>query len=263
VIGCTSRALAATKRRDIAIRREYARDKTATLNSIGAKHGITRERVRQILARSPESRDLARIRKELQAIERRRKKRHEKLHRKAVVQERQQKIGQAIKLVRSGMPKTRAVAAVGLSQRVGLRALTELPNLHGRWRRDDFPLRKARVTELRAQGMSDLAITKIVPCSYGWIQRHVPKSKEAAARLGAAKKAVARRLRFARKTARLSQLGLAKTVGVHGNTIWNWEAGKYKPSKAALQKMAISLNVSVEWLSDGRASRPTIGTKEQ
>jgi len=61
------------------------------------------------------------------------------------------------------------------------------------------------------------------------------------------------RIRHARRCANLSQAELATLVAVGRSAVANWEcAGDTSPSTERLAKIALSTDVSFEWLATGR-----------
>jgi transcriptional regulator with XRE-family HTH domain len=59
------------------------------------------------------------------------------------------------------------------------------------------------------------------------------------------------RLRALRDGRRWTRPELAEKIGVHANTIYNWENGIFSPSLDDLQKISGALNVSLEELQRG------------
>ena len=55
-------------------------------------------------------------------------------------------------------------------------------------------------------------------------------------------------LRMCRAKADLSQNDLAKLIGVHQQSVANWETGDYMPSLKATVKLADALGVSIDQL---------------
>jgi transcriptional regulator with XRE-family HTH domain len=64
------------------------------------------------------------------------------------------------------------------------------------------------------------------------------------------------RIRRARADAKLSQMALAKKLGVTRNAVSIWEAGG-SPSSDHLRKAAVELDVNHEWLATGRGPQKT------
>lgn len=63
------------------------------------------------------------------------------------------------------------------------------------------------------------------------------------------------RLRRARKTARLTQAGLAQMLGIVPSAVAQWERPRgTAPTAANLARVAECLKVSFEWLATGRGS---------
>ncbi len=61
------------------------------------------------------------------------------------------------------------------------------------------------------------------------------------------------RIRFARRTAGLSQARLAQAVGVQRSAVSHWEASHGKnPSVAHLRELALVTGMHFEWLATGR-----------
>lgn len=61
------------------------------------------------------------------------------------------------------------------------------------------------------------------------------------------------RVRIARRQAGLSQVELARLVGVHRSAVSQWElVGGATPSAENLARIAVSTNVQFEWLATGR-----------
>lgn len=57
-------------------------------------------------------------------------------------------------------------------------------------------------------------------------------------------------LKTARTRRGLTKVFVAKEVGVHANTISNWEKGESEPDASELKKLAILLECDVEELID-------------
>lgn len=62
------------------------------------------------------------------------------------------------------------------------------------------------------------------------------------------------RIKDARKDRSLSQVDLAKLVGVTQPAVANWESGIHDPRRLMLAKIADALNVSADWLASGARS---------
>ena len=62
------------------------------------------------------------------------------------------------------------------------------------------------------------------------------------------------RIRIARNDQGLSLNALAKRIGVTSTCVWNWDHDNTSPRADALLRVADALNVSVEWLRDGKQS---------
>lgn len=63
------------------------------------------------------------------------------------------------------------------------------------------------------------------------------------------------RIRAARRHANFSQIKLAEKLGISRSAVANWEcANPGNPATARLEKMALVLGVSYEWLATGRGS---------
>lgn len=58
-------------------------------------------------------------------------------------------------------------------------------------------------------------------------------------------------LRARRKTKRVTQEQLAKTLGVSRMTIYNWEAGRHGPSEPLMRSLALALEAEPEDLWPG------------
>jgi len=64
------------------------------------------------------------------------------------------------------------------------------------------------------------------------------------------------RIRFARRTAGLSQSRLAQAIGVQRSAVSHWEAAQGKnPSVAHLRELAMVTGLQFEWLATGRGDR--------
>jgi transcriptional regulator with XRE-family HTH domain len=59
------------------------------------------------------------------------------------------------------------------------------------------------------------------------------------------------RIRIARQSVNMSQQGLAKTLGVHRDTISSWETGKTEPSAAHLAALSHETGIPYAWLRYG------------
>ena len=64
----------------------------------------------------------------------------------------------------------------------------------------------------------------------------------------------AERLKLLRKEKKLSQVKLAKSVGIHYNHLGRYEHGKSNPSVKTLARLAQALDVSVDYLLGGSIS---------
>lgn len=53
----------------------------------------------------------------------------------------------------------------------------------------------------------------------------------------------------------LTQQGMADRIGIHVNQIRRYESGNAKPSLEVVEKIAISLHVSLDWLVFGENNR--------
>jgi len=62
------------------------------------------------------------------------------------------------------------------------------------------------------------------------------------------------RIHIARQSVNMSQEGLAKTLGVHRDTISSWETGKTEPSAAHLAALSHETGIPYAWLRFGYAS---------
>lgn len=63
------------------------------------------------------------------------------------------------------------------------------------------------------------------------------------------------RIRAARRHANFSQIKLAQQLGISRSAVANWEcANPGNPATSRLEKMALVLGVSYEWLATGRGS---------
>ena len=60
-----------------------------------------------------------------------------------------------------------------------------------------------------------------------------------------------KRLLAARKAKGLSQDALGRLAGLWATQVSHWEAGRHKPSRASLARLADALGVSVGYLTDG------------
>lgn len=67
---------------------------------------------------------------------------------------------------------------------------------------------------------------------------------------------LAERLKLLRKEKKLSQVKLAKSVGVHYNHLGRYEHGKSNPSIKTLARLAQALDVSVDYLLSGSIREP-------
>lgn len=65
---------------------------------------------------------------------------------------------------------------------------------------------------------------------------------------------IGERIKAARKSASLSQVDLAKKVGVTQPAVANWESGVHDPRRLMLAKIAAALQVSPDWLASGARS---------
>jgi transcriptional regulator with XRE-family HTH domain len=63
---------------------------------------------------------------------------------------------------------------------------------------------------------------------------------------------VGTRIHDQREARKMSQSELAKRVGLTSAAIWNWETKGRGPRPQALAKVAKALNVSAEYLAEGR-----------
>ena len=59
------------------------------------------------------------------------------------------------------------------------------------------------------------------------------------------------RIHIARQSVSMSQEGLAKTLGVHRDTISSWETGKTEPSAAHLAALSHETGIPYAWLRHG------------
>ena len=66
----------------------------------------------------------------------------------------------------------------------------------------------------------------------------------------------AERLKLLRKEKKLSQVKLAKSVGIHYNHIGRYEHGKSNPSVKTLARLAQALDVTVDYLLGGSIREP-------
>lgn len=69
---------------------------------------------------------------------------------------------------------------------------------------------------------------------------------------------IAARLRIAREQAGLSQGQVAKMLGVHRPTISEMEAGRRRVTADELAKLTKMYDVSVAWLTSGKADEPDL-----
>lgn len=69
------------------------------------------------------------------------------------------------------------------------------------------------------------------------------------------KKEVGEKIRYLRESKRLSQVDLGELVGVHGNTVSQWENGAFMPKTFTLQKIAQALHVTEAELLNGPKER--------
>ncbi|MFZ5616208.1 MAG: helix-turn-helix domain-containing protein [Pseudomonadota bacterium] len=65
---------------------------------------------------------------------------------------------------------------------------------------------------------------------------------------------IGERIKTARKSAGVSQVDLAKKVGVTQPAVANWESGVHDPRRLMLAKIAEALQVSPDWLASGARS---------
>lgn len=65
---------------------------------------------------------------------------------------------------------------------------------------------------------------------------------------------IGERIRTSRKDAGLSQVDLARKVGVTQPAVANWESGVHDPRRLMLAKIADAVHVSPEWLASGARS---------
>ncbi len=68
---------------------------------------------------------------------------------------------------------------------------------------------------------------------------------------------VGARIRSARVKQHMTQIQLARQVGVEPATVWNWEKGKHDPQALTLPAVARVLGVSENYLTTGTATTPT------
>ncbi|WP_296248702.1 helix-turn-helix domain-containing protein [uncultured Stenotrophomonas sp.] len=69
-------------------------------------------------------------------------------------------------------------------------------------------------------------------------------------------RAISERIRSARVNLGLSQTELAKAIGVNRATVGHWErGGAFAPSRAHLQALSTTLQVSLDWLANGEQGR--------
>ena len=66
----------------------------------------------------------------------------------------------------------------------------------------------------------------------------------------------AQRLRLLRKEKKLTQVGLARKVGVHYNHLGRYEHEKSNPSVKTLARLASALDVSIDYLLSGSIREP-------
>ena len=59
------------------------------------------------------------------------------------------------------------------------------------------------------------------------------------------------RIKQIRKTAKLTQQGFAKEIGIGWETVAGWEQGKIKPGHARLYIIAENFGVNIDWLLKG------------
>lgn len=59
-------------------------------------------------------------------------------------------------------------------------------------------------------------------------------------------------LRVARHAANLTQRDLAEWIGVHEQTVIDWERGKCLPSRESAAALKLALGVDVAWRARGR-----------
>jgi transcriptional regulator with XRE-family HTH domain len=65
---------------------------------------------------------------------------------------------------------------------------------------------------------------------------------------------IGERIRRARKNAGLSQVDLARRIGVSQPAIATWESGVHDPRRVVLARLAEALSISLEWLAAGARS---------
>ena len=59
----------------------------------------------------------------------------------------------------------------------------------------------------------------------------------------------AERLRFRREELSLTQVVLAKRAGMHQSGVAHLESGTRRPTAETLEKLAVALDVGMDWLS--------------
>lgn len=65
---------------------------------------------------------------------------------------------------------------------------------------------------------------------------------------------IGERIKFSRKSSGLSQVDLAKRIGVSQPAVANWESGLHDPRRVVLAKLADALGAPLEWLAAGARS---------
>jgi transcriptional regulator with XRE-family HTH domain len=65
------------------------------------------------------------------------------------------------------------------------------------------------------------------------------------------------RIRTAREAAKVSSAELSRKIGISRAAVAQWETGQTEPSAANLRKVASVLNVTLEWLGQGRGTTAT------
>jgi transcriptional regulator with XRE-family HTH domain len=73
----------------------------------------------------------------------------------------------------------------------------------------------------------------------------------------------ARRFRFARERAGLSQAEIARSLMLSPSTVWRWQDGRSVPRPAERGRLADLLGVNRDWLMSGRGAPPPDETLEE
>jgi transcriptional regulator with XRE-family HTH domain len=75
-------------------------------------------------------------------------------------------------------------------------------------------------------------------------------------------KSVGKRIRLRRKEHQLTQAKFAQLIGRSEIMVWRYETGEMEPSMSTLGRMAVALQVSLDWLVFGH-SRQTVRLREE